>query len=738
MAQDEKLLFTEEERTKTYALLAEIRTKLGEALSEDDTESVINLIKSVLHEGILSRDEFGNNPILHSLRSAWIAIDEIGLSRDSVLAAMLIGLVNTDRVTTEEISEHYGKGVGDIVSGLSRIRTLYDKNPAINSDNFRNLLLTFAEDMRVVLLLIADRVNLMRHIKDTSNLESLKRMSEEAAYLYAPLAHKLGLYKIKSELEDLSLKYLEHDAYYHIKEKLNATKSARDKYISDFIIPIQEKLEQSGIKFHIKGRTKSIHSIWQKMKKQKCPFEGVYDLFAIRIIIDAPLDQEKQQCWLSYSLITDMYQPNPKRLRDWLSVPKSNGYESLHITVLGPEQKWVEVQIRTVRMDDIAEHGLAAHWRYKGIKSGGGMDDFLANIRAALENKDDLQVMDHFRMDLYEKEVFIFSPKGDLFKFPKGATVLDFAYHIHSNVGNHCTGAKINGKNVTLREILRSGDTVDIVTNVKQQPKQEWINIVKSSRAKAKIRQALRETQMKTGAYAKELLERKFRNRKVETEESLMTRLIKKLGYKETSDFYHDIVDEKIDPNLVVEKYVDMKQREDNPQILATPVRSANGYEYHSKALNKASEDDSLVIDKGMKGVDYQLARCCSPIYGDAIFGFVGVNGGIKIHRNDCPNAHDLKSRFGYRIVKARWSGKGQSQYSITLRVVGNDDIGIVNNLTSVISKEEKLLLRSISIDSHDGLFSGNLVVQINDTTRLESLIKKLRTIKGVKQVTRI
>lgn len=738
MIEEEKLVFTDEERRETYALLSDIKERLGDALSRDDADCVTNLIKENLSDGIYTRDEFGLNPILNSLRSAWIAIDEIGLSRDAVIAAMLIGIVSADRLSSNDITNKYGSGVAQIVKGLMRIHILYDKNPAIDSDNFRNLLLTFAEDMRVVLLLIADRVNLMRNIKDTTNHEAMRRMSEEAAYLYAPLAHKLGLYKLKSELEDLSLKYLEHDAYYHIKEKLNATKQARDKYIKDFIIPIKEKLEGAGLKFHIKGRTKSIHSIWQKMKKQKCPFEGVYDLFAIRIIIDAPLEQEKQQCWLSYSLITDMYQPNPKRLRDWLSVPKSNGYESLHITVLGPEKKWVEVQIRTERMDDIAEHGLAAHWRYKGIKAGGGMDDFLANIRAALENKDDLQVMDHFRMDLYDKEVFIFSPKGDLFKFPKGATVLDFAYHIHSNVGNHCTGAKINGRNVTLREILNSGDTIDIITNVKQQPKQEWLNIVKSSRAKAKIRQALRELQMKTGAYAKELLERKFRNRKVEMEESLMTRLVKKMGYKETSDFYHDLVEEKLDANAVVEKYVEMKQREENPQIQTVPARSADGYEYHSKALHKTTEEDALVIDKGMKGVDYQLARCCAPIYGDAIFGFVSINGGIKIHRNDCPNAHELKSRFGYRIVKARWSGKGQSQYSITLRVVGNDDIGIVNNLTSIISKEEKLLLRSISIDSHDGLFSGNLVVQIDDTVRLETLMKKLRTIKGVKQVNRI
>ena len=564
-------------------------------------------------------------------------------------------------------------------------------------------------------------------------------MSQEAAYLYAPLAHKLGLYKLKSELEDLSLKYLEHDAYYMIREKLNATKEARDEYIAGFIEPIRQKLEAAGLKFHMKGRTKSIHSIWQKMKKQKCAFEGIYDLFAIRIIIDSPIEQEKMQCWQAYSLVTDMYQPNPKRLRDWLSVPKSNGYESLHITVLGPEKKWVEVQIRTERMDEVAERGVAAHWRYKGIKSETGLDEWLNNIRSILETSDDMQMMDQFKMDLYEDEVFVFTPKGDLLKFPKGATVLDFAYHIHSKVGNACTGARINNKVVTFREQLHSGDQVEIMTSSIQKPKQEWLNIVKTSRAKAKIKLALKETQVKEGLFAKEMIERKFKNRKIELEESLMTRLIKKLKFKEVSDFYKQIADGLLDVNTVIDGYLELKQREQTPTG-DQPAKSAEGFSLqHNLDIQKAQgNDDVLVIDRNLKGIDFQLAKCCQPIYGDEVFGFVTVNGGIKIHRCDCPNAAELRKRFGYRIVKARWSGKGTSMYSITLRVVGNDDIGIVNNLTSIISKDEKLTLRSISIDSNDGLFSGNLVVNIDDTSRLESLIKKLKAVKGVKQVSRI
>ena len=443
------------------------------------------------------------------------------------------------------------------------------------------------------------------------------------------------------------------------------------------------------------------------------------------------------QCWQAYSIVTDMYQPNPKRLRDWLSVPKSNGYESLHITVLGPEKKWVEVQIRTERMDEIAERGVAAHWRYKGIKGETGLDEWLNNIRNILETSDDAQVMDQFKMDLYEDEVFVFTPKGDLFKFPKGATVLDFAYHIHSKIGNGCTGARINGKVVTFREPLHSGDQVEIITSSTQKPKQEWLNIVQTSRAKAKIRLALKETQVKEGLFAKEMIERKFKNRKIEQEEHIMAKLIKKLGFKETSDFYRKIADGALDVNTVIDKYLELKSREEG--ITENQARSAEEFSFRNDTTDAPkANDDVLVIDRNLKGVEYQLARCCHPIYGDAVFGFVSVNGGIKIHREDCPNAPELRRRFGYRVVKARWSGKGASQYSITLRVIGNDDIGIVNNLTSIISKDEKLTLRSISIDSNDGLFSGNLVVQLEDVSRLKSLIRKLETVKGVKHVERI
>ena len=731
--EEEPFVFSRDEMSEAWELRRYLMEKVGDAMSKSDMVLLKGSLRKAIEEGRVHRDVFGLNPIVTALETARICVDEIGLRRESVIATLLWAC-HVDNY--EEIMAKYGETVEHIVHGLFKIQHLYDKNPVIESDNFRNLLLSFAEDMRVILIMIADRVCVMRLIRDTPNKDAQHEVSEEASYLYAPLAHKLGLYTLKSELEDLSLKYLEHDAYYMIKDKLNATKKSRDAYIDRFIGPIKERLEKAGLKFHMKGRTKSIHSIWQKMKKQQCGFEGIYDLFAIRIILDSPLELEKQQCWQVYSIITDMYQPNPKRLRDWLSVPKSNGYESLHITVLGPEKKWVEVQIRTERMDDIAEHGLAAHWRYKGIKSGGQMDEWLANIRAALEAGDNLQVMDQFKMSLQPDDIYVFTPRGDLFKFPAHSTVLDFAYRIHSNIGNTCVGGKVNGKVVQMRQELHSGDTVEVLTQSNQKPKRDWLSIAVTPKAKSKIRLALKETQQKDGLYAKELLERRFKNKHIEAEESVMAHLVKKMGFKEVSDFYKQIADGKLDPNDIIAKYVEVR---DHIESKDKETVSADQFNYESPEEELTHEsDDVLTIDQNLKGIDYQLAPCCHPIYGDPIFGFVTTGGGIKIHRMDCPNAPEMRRRFGYRIVKARWAGKGSSKYAITLRVVGHDDIGIVSNITNIISKDEKIVMRSINIDSHDGLFSGNLTIQVEDIARLNQLVKKLKAVKGVKQVERI
>ena len=737
---NENFTFTPEERKQTLLILDRLRNAVGDTFKPGDETHIREDIHHAFENHQIRRDVFGLNPILHALQTAEIAVSEIGLKREGVIAILMQTSVLDGYQTLEDIRQKYGESVEHIIGGLLRIRDLYKRNPVIESENFRNLLISFSEDMRVILIMIADRVNVMRQIRDTDQLEAKHKVSEEANYLYAPLAHKLGLYKLKSELEDLSLKYLEHDAYYMIKDKLNATKASRDAYIARFIGPIQQKLDEAGLKYHMKGRTKSIHSIWQKMKKQNCGFEGVYDLFAIRIILDSPRDKEYMQCWQVFALITAMYQPNPKRMRDWLSVPKSNGYESLHTTVLGPENKWVEVQIRTERMDEIAEHGLAAHWRYKGIKQGeGGIDEWLANIRAALESNDDLQLMDQFKMDLKEEEVYVFTPKGDLLNFPKGATILDFAYHIHSRIGNNCVGGKINGRAVSFRQELHSGDQVEVLTQSSQKPRQEWINIVKTSKAKAKIRLALKETQKKDGLMAKELLERRFKNRKMEIDESTMARIIKKMGYKENSDFYKEISEEKLDVNTVIERYIEERDHDLNVTNASKPAASAANFAFENPTEEMMKQnEDVLVIDENLKGIDFELSHCCHPIYGDPIFGFVTINKGIKIHRTDCPNAKELRRRFGYRIVKAKWSGKGTSKYAITLRIIGHDDIGIVSNITNIISKEDKLVMRGINISSKDGLFSGNVTVMIDDASKTESLIKKLSTVKGVKQVTRI
>lgn len=735
---EDKFYFTAQERELLFKLYKQLIRLSGDTLLKGDCRKLKNHLKKAGETGNLPRNPFGMNPIIKDMQTAVIVAEEIGMKRASILGIMLHESVKNGLCTLDFVKQEYGEDVAGIIKGLVKINELYSKSPTIESENFRNLLLSFAEDMRVILIMIADRVNLMRQIKDSPNKEARLQVSNEAAYLYAPLAHKLGLYKLKSELEDLSLKYTETEVYYHIKEKLNETKASRDRYIAAFIRPIRQKLEEAGLKFHMKGRTKSIHSIYQKMKKQKCPFEGVYDLFAIRIILDSEPEKEKQECWQVYSIVTDMYMPNPKRLRDWLSVPKSNGYESLHTTVMGPEGKWVEVQIRTERMDDIAERGFAAHWRYKGVKGESGLDEWLATIRETLESAgSDLEVMDQFKLELYEDEVFVFTPKGDLYKLPKGATVLDFAFTIHTKLGCKCIGAKVNGKNVQLKQTLNSGDQVEVMTSNSQTPKRDWLAVVTTSKARTKIRQALKEIEARQTEFAKETIERKFKNRKLEYDEAVMMRLIKKSGYKTVTDFYHDIADEKLDANNILDRFVEMKKKETEANNEIT-YRSAENYSIQQTVEDRNFKDDVLVIDQNLKGLDFKLAKCCNPIYGDEVFGFVTINGGIKIHREDCPNAREMKARFGYRIVKARWAGKSQGkQYPITLRVVGHDDIGIVTNISSIINKENGILLRSINIHSHDGFFSGMLTVMVDDTGKLEALIKKLRTIKGVKQIDR-
>lgn len=728
---DEKLFFFSEYRKLLRSLYA--------FLEKEDIRKMRTLLNDLGSlDRCYGRDRNGINGLVRNISTALIATSEIGLKRTAVLALLLYRPVMKRAISLETVEQTFNADVTLIIKRLLKTSDLYSKNTAVNSENFHRLLFSFAEDVRVILIMIADRLCMMRMGKQFKEEADRKRLAMEASYLYAPLAHRLGLYTIKSELEDLSLKYLDNKQYVFIKQKLNETKRSRDAYIEEFIRPVREKLTEAGLKFDIKGRTKSIHSINNKLKKQQVEFEDIYDLFAIRVVLDTPVEKERSECWQVYSIITDMYQPNPKRMKDWISIPKSNGYESLHITVLGPQNKWVEVQIRTHRMDEIAERGLAAHWKYKGVKEENGLDEFLTNVRAALEanSSNPMDMMKEFKMDLYKDEIYVFTPTGELIKLPKGATVLDFAFSIHSKIGSRCISAKVNDRNVSIKHILNNGDTVTVITSPTQSPKRDWLNYVITAKARVRIKQALREEAAKTVDFAKEMLQRRFKNRKIELDEPVLMRYIKKKGYKTVTDFYLDISEERLDPNQIIDQYIELekKEREATEHI---ETRSAEDYVTTTEVEEKSTQQDVLVIDKNLTGIEYKLAKCCNPIYGDDVFGFVSTKG-IKVHRTDCPNAQEMFSKFGYRIIRARWSGKGDSGYVVTLRVTGRDDITIVTNITSVISKENGVTLRSINIDSVDGIFQGNFSVMVRDTTSLNILTKKIQAVKGVKAVERL
>lgn len=677
----------------------------------------------------------GQHSLGHQLAVSQIILNEIGLGKTAIVGFLLEGLVTAGSCTVDEIDRDFKVKVAPVISGMHRVRELYERNTSLETENFRKLFLTFAEDVRVILIVIAEQLQVMRTLQYYPE-ESRQNVARESSFLYAPLAHRMGLYSVKTELEDLSLKFTNREIYSEIARKLNETKRSRDKFIHEFIEPLEQKLQLLGHAFTIKGRTKSIHSIYNKIKKQNTSFENIYDLFAIRIVFDVAKDKEKAACWQAYSVVADMYQPNPKRLRDWLSIPKSNGYESLHTTVLGPQGKWVEVQIRTVRMDEVAEKGLAAHWKYKGVKGDSGMDEWLKNIREILENPElnAVDFMDEFKLNLYDEEVFVFTPNGDLHKLPKGATALDFAFSIHSGLGSKCVGAKVNGKNMPIKYVLNNGDQVEVLTASTQRPTQAWLNIVTTSKARNKIRQSLKEIEFKDAEMGREVVIRRFKNWKIDLDDGKISKLAKKKGFKTVSDFYQEIAAGHLDIHAVRDGYLELERLSET----VIESRSAESFSKETAPVEAKGNEDVLIIGSDLKNVDFRLSKCCNPIYGDEVFGFVSVVGGIKIHRIDCPNAPQMIARFGYRIVKARWSGKSAgSQYPITLRIVGHDDIGIVANITSLISKEKNITLRSISIDSNAGLFQGNLTLMVSDNKELELVIKKIRTVKGVKTVSR-
>lgn len=687
-------------------------------------------------QGALSDSIITSEKIMKMMRVASIAHREIQLRHYTIEAVLLYPLLNK-KISTDHIRNRYSDTTAEIVEGLAKVQALYDKHVSVESENFRKLLLSLVGDVRVIMIIIIDRLDTMRHLSQLPK-EEQQEIAREVSYLYAPLAHRMGLYGIKTELEDLSLKYTSYDIYKEIARKLNETKKSRDAYIKKFIEPVSKRLKENNLKFEIKGRTKSIYSIWNKMRKQQVPFEKVYDLFAIRVIIDCDESEEKAACWRAYSVVTDMYTANTKRLRDWISMPKSNGYESLHITVMGPEGKWVEVQIRTERMDEIAEKGVAAHWKYKGGKSDSSNTDlWLKNLRDMLENtsESNTEIINEFKMQLYNDNIFVFTPKGDLIELPKGASVLDFAFNIHSKVGSKCTGALIDNHHVSFKHILHNGDQVEILTSPQQQPRMDWLNYVCTSKARIHIRQQLKEQEHKEAENGREILLRRLKNWKIEFNDSDIMREAKKAGYKTLTAFYVAINQDKINMPLLRTRLSGEEEENGQNEL----PRSAEEFVGETELQKITKNTDALIIDKNLKNVDYTLAKCCNPIFGDEIFGFVTVNGGIKIHKCDCPNAPAMISKFGYRIVKAAWAGTStKGEYPATLKIIGKDDIGIVTNITSLINKENGTAMRSISIDSHDGLFEGNITIVVNNTGQIESLCKKLTKIKGVKQVYRI
>lgn len=731
--------YTDKERKFVISAFRELRIALADDLSYPEIRRIKDIIKGGIAAGKAHRDKYGINPSVRHLNTALLLSRYVGADRNMIIATLLYQICSDDYFSLEDVKAEFGDDVRSIIHGLKNVADLYKKQTTQRDENFSKLMMAFAENIRVIIIMIVDRLALMKAINHHPNQKFVFDIASESLYLYAPLAHRLGLYKIKSELEDMSLKYTNRDLYTQIAHKLNESKQERDKYIAEFIAPIKKKLEDDGFKFEIKGRTKSIYSIWNKMRKQNAELKDIYDLFAIRIIIDTPLKNERSDCWKAFAIVTDMFKPNPSRLKDWISIPKSNGYESLHTTVTGPGQRWVEVQIRTQRMDEIAEKGLAAHFKYKGVKSEKSLDDWMANVRDLLETsgKDTPEIMKKMNMDVYDKEVFIFTPKGDLFRLPLGATILDFAFAIHSKIGCSCIGGKVNGKTHKINYELKNGDTVEVLTSSTQQPKQQWLSIVTTSKAKNKIRQSLNEISNRSAEFAKELLQRRFKNRKIEIEEAILTKVIKRLGYKTATDFYNEISSEKLDIGQIVDSYVALKEKEDETQQIASS-RSAQEFVMQPPALSSSESSDVVIIGEGIKGINFKLSKCCMPIQGDDIMGFIASDGAIKIHKRGCPNARHLMNRYPYRTIKAAWSEiVGGNQFAVPLSIIGNDDIGIVNNITSLITKEKSVSLRSIAIDSNDGLFQGRLVVGVNDTVSLNNLIKKITAIKGVKDVRR-
>lgn len=678
---------------------------------------------------ILEKNNVASEIILQKIEVAKIAFDEANLKSKALVAMFIFELFETSVIDKKKIIELFGEKVAGILDGLIKVYKINTSKSKINSENYIKLLLSQADDVRVILILLILKLYKIRKVADLNDNEKIV-LCEELSSLYAPLAHRLGLYKVKTEMEELSMKHLHYDIYKSIAKKLSETKKERDLYIDNFIAPIKTALENKKIKFSIKGRPKSIHSIWNKLKKNNAKFESIYDLFAIRIIIDSTPENEKSDCWHVYSIVSDIYRPNPNRLRDWISAPKISGYESLHTTVVGPEGRWVEVQIRTERMDEIAEKGHAAHWKYKEGENAVGSTGWLANVRNALENPNISDLEDSSsRIELYSNEIFIFTPAGDLRKISAGATILDFAYELHTNIGSSCTGGKVNGKIVPIKHSLSNGDQVEILTSKTQTPKRDWLHFVKTSKAKSRIKKYLKESEFKNAEEGKDIIMRKLNQIKVKFGDDSVFKMVKHYKLKDSLDLYLKAVEEKIDfSELKVLFSPDKNEDEKKPNQIDVKDFTTKVH----KRIN--SGENFLIIDDNVDNIDFRLAKCCKPIKGDDIFGFLTASGGLTLHRVSCPNAPDLLSRYPYRVVKTKWtaSNNTDSKFLVGIKVIGVDEIGIISTITSVISRDLQVKMRNINVISNDDTFEGEITLYIEDNQHLDALLKKLRGIKGV------
>lgn len=701
------------------------------ALSPGDTPRIRRALDLAISACTDNATITGEPEVQHALSVATIIAAEMGLGATSIITALLHDSYTRLELSPQQLEKEFGRKVVEILEGFSRITGINSLQSSYQAENFRKLLLSLAEDVRVILIKLVERLEYMRNLDNAPEKERLP-LASETYFLYAPLAHRLGYYNIKSELEDLSVKYLEPEQYNYVESRLKQTTASRNKLIKEFSVPLKEALEKQNFKFTIKSRTKSVHSIMLKMKKQGVPFEEVYDLFAVRIIIDSVAENEKSDIWRVYSIVTDLYQPNPSRMRDWISVPKSNGYESLHTTVVGPRGKWVEVQIRSTRMDEIAEKGLAAHFKYKGIKGEGGLDTWLTLMRGILESteKEDDLFLDQVRSGLYTDEVFVFTPNGDLRQLPAGATVLDFAFDIHTAVGSSCVGGKVNGKNVTIKYVLQNGDHVSIIRSKNQRPKQDWLSFVVTSKAKSKIKQALNAERMRAAAEGKELLMRRLKNWKITYGDTVIQKLILHYDLKNAQDLYFLIEEGKLD--LLQIKEVLLKGE--------TTQVAESAREIPEKELKEIAPEqysDFLIIEDKVEGLDYRLARCCNPVFGDSVFGFVTISEGIKIHRTGCPNASNLLSRYPYRVVVARWTKtRSAASFTATIKITGIEDIGIVNKIADILATYN-VSVRNFNYSMDEGIFEGSLNLMVPNNDVLYGIIRKIHTIKGVLKASR-